>query len=156
MPRLASRRSRATLRGVSEPRVHRRSRGGAALAVLLAVVFAAASLAGGTLYRWCIPLARVMETCCCQHHDEQEAATVRRACCETRALDTLPAASTDRSDSLEAPPVAALPAPDPTLRSATLAIHGAAPREPSRGRGPPLARPPPLQRKLALIQVYRC
>jgi len=127
------------------------------LVAALTVVIAVASLLGGSTYQWCIPLAQVMEHCCCADHDAaaSDVPSVERLCCETRDVDSLPTASTTRDDvRAAAPPAALLPT-----------AFGAPPAPRERGgrhqphvrRELPVARPPPSkQRKLALIQVYRC
>lgn len=126
------------------------------LAALLVVVLTVATLVGGSVYQWCIPLERAMVACCC-HHDEPpgDEPAIRRVCCEERAIGVLPVAQTERDEpSSSVPPVivAAVEPPKPALARSlsTRPWRKAAP-----ARAPP-ARPPPLQRKLALIQVYRC
>lgn len=128
--------------------------------VALAVLF------GGTFYRFCIPVGRTMEACCCDHLADDADATqgeaplapplARGVCCERRQLDALPIAAAGHQEAAP-PPHAFIDLPVvASLEALRAPVALVAIRTAHTVRAPPLARPPPLQRKLALIQVYRC
>lgn len=140
--------------GVGTPQSTSRRRPAIALAALLVALVAVATMAGGSVYRWCIPLERVMVTCCCEHDERAgDEPTVRRICCEERAVDALPMASTDRDEPFSATGIG--PQPERHRVAEGAAVASRVSGGPGAARAPP-ARPPALRRTLAMIQVYRC
>ncbi|AKT40341.1 hypothetical protein [Chondromyces crocatus] len=130
----------------------------------LAVLVMASVLFAGRAYWWCAPMQQAMQQCCCVSTPDASVVvepgeqTIRFACCDSKAIDTLPQAH-GAAPSLEVPPAAVFAVLPATVSLTPPVRFTEALRDPlsiATRKDPIRAGPGRPSESCALLQVYRC